>query len=488
MNWFSSSISSSTPSSSLGFVGSVKLLLVGEAGDRPWTNVLMIFFPFAVISKYVGWSPTAQFLLSLAALIPFAERLGFCTENLAEYTSDTLAGLMNASMGNAPELIIAIFALKADLIPITQKSLLGSILSNLMLVMGMSYIVGGYFHFELVHSTALSQTNALLLILLVAAHGFATIFSQTGAVFLNVLKLSYVSAIVLLILYLAYLVFQLKSHVSLFDDEEEEGELEDSTNAKLEDSTKAGFEDSTKAKFEDSTHAKFEDSTKAKFEDSAKAKFEDNPKPITPVVVVVSASGSDAERLPLLKSRNPQHPHEITSAIAIMTQDDDDDKLKLSFRGSIIGLAVVAGLIALLSELLTDSISKSAAQMGISEGFVATILTPIAGNAAEHWSAVTFAAKGRLNVSLGIAVGSSIQIGLFLIPVITLSAWASGKVMSYDYGVFEVSTLAFAVFLAIYASQHGKVQWLMGLILVSSYVIVITGYLLQNERKGTIVT
>ena len=468
------SLTANTPS--LGFVGSVKLLLVGEAGDRPWTNVLMIFFPFAVISKYVGWNPTAQFLLSLAALIPFAERLGFCTENLAEYTSDTLAGLMNASMGNAPELIIAIFALKADLIPITQKSLLGSILSNLMLVMGMSFIVGGYYHFELVHSTALSQTNALLLILLVAAHGFATIFYQTKASNINVLKLSYVSAIVLLILYLAYLVFQLKSHSSLFDDEDEE--LEDSTTA-LEASTTAGLEDSTQAKFED---------TNAKVEYSTKAKFEDNPKPITPVVVVVSASGSDAERLPLLKSRNPQHPPEITSAIALIThQDDDDDKLKLSFRGSIIGLAVVAGLIALLSEILTDSISKSAAQMGISEGFVATILTPIAGNAAEHWSSVTFAAKGRLNVSLGIAIGSSIQIGLFLIPVITLSAWAAGKEMSYNFGVFEVSTLAFAVFLAIYASQHGKVQWIMGLILVSSYVIVITGYLLQNDRTGEIV-
>ena len=453
--------SSTASSHHLGFVGSVKLILIGEAGERPWTNTLLLFFPLALIAKYVGWNPTAQFLLSLVALIPFAERLGFCTENLAEYTSDTLAGLMNASMGNAPELIIAIFALRADLITVTYKSLLGSILSNLMLVMGMSFIVGGYFHFELVHSTALSQTNALLLILLIAAHGFATIFAKTGASEINVLKLSYVSAIILLILYLAFLIFQLKSHASLFDDddgEDEEEEKEPADASVLAEDGACSFADSTIA-----NHP---------------------PNPIPVLVISSTSEFSDAaERLPLstdMKAHtHPHHDETSPATVMIVTKE-----LKLSFRGSIIGLAVVAGLIALLSEVLTDSIAQSAAQMGISEGFVATILTPIAGNAAEHWSAVRFAAKGRLNISLSIAIGSSIQIGLFLIPLITLIAWAAGKEMSYDYGAFEASTLAFAVFLAIFASQHGRVQWLMGLILILAYVIVVTGYLLETDRIG----
>jgi Ca2+:H+ antiporter len=137
-----------------------------------------------------------------------------------------------------------------------------------------------------------------------------------------------------------------------------------------------------------------------------------------------------------------------------------------------VALAAFAALIAVLSEVLTDSIEKSAKQLHISEGFVATILTPIAGNAAEHWSAVTFAAKGRLNVSLGIAIGSSIQVGLFIIPAVTLVAWLWNKSLSYDYGVFGVVSLGLSIFLSMHATQNGRVQWILGAVLLLVYILI----------------
>ena len=121
------------PAKGLGLVGAARLLLVGTPAERPWTNALLVFVPFVFLSYAWSWSSGATFALSLVALIPLAERLGFCTECLSEYTSDTFAGLINATMGNAPELLIAIFALRSSSLRIVQISLLGSVLLRLAL-------------------------------------------------------------------------------------------------------------------------------------------------------------------------------------------------------------------------------------------------------------------------------------------------------------------------------------------------------------------
>jgi Ca2+:H+ antiporter len=441
---------------SLGLVGSTKLVLFGVKGERPWTNVLLIFVPITLLVHRGGDNAGASFLLSLVSLIPLAERLGFCTESLAEYTSDTFAGLINASMGNAPELIIALFALRADLIVITYKSLLGSILSNLLLVLGMSFFVGGLYHVELTHSTALTPVNSLLLLFLLGSHAIATVFARAaGASSESVLSVSRAAAVLLLLLYILFLVFQMKTHAMLFDDEEEKEEKEDD-DAHLMVAESNASDVSSAVEIPSITVA---DSAAAGDDTAGKTTADASPD---------TSADNQVEFEPLSRAASPA----------------SEEEPKLSHRGSIFALAAFAALIAVLSEVLTDSIEQSAKQLHISEGFVATILTPIAGNAAEHWSAVTFAAKGRLNVSLGIAIGSSIQVGLFIVPAVTLVAWLWNKTLSYDYGVFGVVSLGLAIFLSMHATQNGRVQWILGAILLLVYILISVAYFYELDAVG----
>ena len=123
---------------------SFRLVLIGQPGDRPWFNVGLIFVPLAFASS--GWPDSVRFFLAIAAMIPLAERLGFATESVADHSNDTLGGLLNATCGNLPELIIACFAIRDGLLRVVQLSLLGSVLSNLLLVLGTAFLVGGFKH------------------------------------------------------------------------------------------------------------------------------------------------------------------------------------------------------------------------------------------------------------------------------------------------------------------------------------------------------
>ena len=118
------------------FLDSFRLVFIGQKGDRPWFNVALVFVPIAFASKSAGWPDTARFFIAVGAMIPLAERLGFATESVADHSNDTFGGLLNATCGNLPELIIAIFAIRDGLLRVVQLSLLGSILSNLLLVLG----------------------------------------------------------------------------------------------------------------------------------------------------------------------------------------------------------------------------------------------------------------------------------------------------------------------------------------------------------------
>jgi len=486
----------------LGPLASARLLLLGTPAERPWTNCLLVFIPLAVASGAL-WSAGATFALTLAALVPLAERLGFCTEQLAEYVPDTVAGLMNASMGNAPELIIALFALRAHLVAVTAASLLGSILSNLLLVLGTSLLVGGLAHFELRFSTALAPTHALLLGACAAAHALATAAARAGAPAADVLRLSRAAAAVLLALYAAFLVFQLRTHARLFDDGEGEGEGEG----------EGGGAAAPRAAARDAAADAAEGGGAAAGAEGAET---------APLVAAASAEGAGAAPLarggaaaaPPAPEAGAQPGGRLFSAAtppaaagggvagkaaAAAAADgdvddgngDDDEPTRslaaaaadgggeprLSFLGSVVALAVVAALVAVLSEVLTASIEAGAAALGLSERFVCTILTPIAGNAAEHWSAVTFARKNRLDVSLGIAVGSSVQIGLFLMPLMTLVGGAWGEPLSYDFGALEAAALAASVLLAAAASAQGRAHWMQGAVLLAAYAIVCAGFL-----------
>lgn len=172
-------------------------------------NILLVCMPIAIISYGAQWSDAFTFIFSLLALAPLAERLGFVTEQLALHTNDTIGGLLNATFGNATELIVAITALKRGLYRLVQLSLLGSILSNMLLVLGCSFLAGGYYHKTQVYGTISSQMNSTLLMIASMGIAFPTILSATSEEsHLSELGYSRATSIILFLLYFAFLYFQ----------------------------------------------------------------------------------------------------------------------------------------------------------------------------------------------------------------------------------------------------------------------------------------
>lgn len=172
-------------------------------------NILLVCTPVAIISYYADWPSTVTFIFSLIALAPLAERLGFVTEQLAIHTNETIGGLLNASFGNATELIVAITALKRGLYKLVQLSLLGSILSNMLLVLGCAFFFGGYKHKIQYFGTISSQMNASLLMLATMGILFPTILSNTfEESTLGEMGYSRATSVILFLLYIAFLYFQ----------------------------------------------------------------------------------------------------------------------------------------------------------------------------------------------------------------------------------------------------------------------------------------
>jgi Ca2+:H+ antiporter len=174
-------------------------------------NILLLLTPIAIISYYAEWPSTITFIFSLLALAPLAERLGFVTEQLALHTNETIGGLLNATFGNATELIVAITALKRGLYKLVQLSLLGSILSNMLLVLGCAFFFGGYKHKIQYFGTISSQMNASLLMLATMGILFPTILSNTNEEStLGELGFSRATSLILFLLYFAFLYFQVR--------------------------------------------------------------------------------------------------------------------------------------------------------------------------------------------------------------------------------------------------------------------------------------
>ena len=179
-------------------------------------NILLRCMPIAIISYAAAWPDACTFIFSLLALAPLAERLGFVTEQLAIHTNDTIGGLLNATFGNATELIVAITAMKRGLYRLVQLSLLGSILSNMLLVLGCSFLAGGYYHKTQTFGTISSQMNSTLLMIATMGIVFPTILSGTNEES-NLSELGYArgTSLVLFLLYFAFLYFQVRPSIPL---------------------------------------------------------------------------------------------------------------------------------------------------------------------------------------------------------------------------------------------------------------------------------
>ncbi|KAG8740659.1 hypothetical protein FRC10_004069 [Ceratobasidium sp. 414] len=400
-----------------------------------WLNVLLVFIPigwalhFTMPDNYI-----AVFVTTFIAIIPLAKLLGFATEELALRVGQTIGGLLNATFGNAVELIVAIVALLKCEIRVVQSSLIGSILSNLLLVLGMCFFAGGTRYSEQGFMASAAQLNSSLLtisviaVLLPAAFHFAVKTTSDPDEGFDILHMSHGVAIVLLLIYACYLFFQLWSHAHLYDEGEHSGDAVASTAYPVGRSLK-GTGRSLKG-----------------FAMSAIGKKQ----------------SADEEAHP-----EPLHREE---------EEEEVEEPQLNVVSAILLLVIVTVFVAFTAEFLVDSIDGLTATGGISKEFVGLILLPIVGNAAEHVTAVTVSVKDKLDLSIGVAVGSSIQIALFVIPLLVIIAWGLDKPLTLLNDPFESVVLFLSVLVVNYVVSDGKSNWLEGMILMMLYVIVAVSF------------
>ncbi|KAI9798145.1 MAG: hypothetical protein M1825_005649, partial [Sarcosagium campestre] len=366
-----------------------------------WINVLLIAVPVGIIVNYLKIAPVAIFVINFIAIIPLAALLSYATEEIALRVGETLGGLLNATFGNAVELIVSIIALFQDEIVIVQTSLIGSMLSNLLLVMGMAFFCGGLNRIEQFFNVTVAQTAASLLALAIgslviptAFHKFADVENDEG----QIRKLSRGTAIILLVIYGCYLFFQLKTHTSMYNEPSQKGV------------------DRNKAK--GAAHQG---------------------------IAQIGAGMAST-----VGGKQGQD-------VGYKVEDAEIEVPQLSVLTAILTLAGSTALVGLCAEFMVSSIDAVTETSGISKTFVGLILVPIVGNAAEHATAVTVAIKDKMDLALGVCLGSSLQIALFVLPFIVIIGWIGDKNdMTLSFDAFQVIVLFVAVLLVNYLIQDGK--------------------------------
>jgi Ca2+:H+ antiporter len=348
---------------------------------KPSLDWLLVLVPVAAVLHYTGASPTWTFFISCGAIVPLAGWIGRSTEDLAAKIGDGPGAVLNATFGNAAELIIGWMALRRGLTAVVKASLTGSILGNVLLVLGAAILAGGIRHQEQRFNRSGARSQATMLLLAAIGLVMPAVYHHVGGRRVAFLEgnLSLAIAVVLLATYFLGLWFSLHTHKELF----------------------AGC----------------------------------GPPPKEPA--------ADEGRAPMLRGR----------AIAV--------------------LVVATAFVAWLSEILVGSVEAAAHALGMTDIFIGIIVVAIAGNAAEHATAVLLARKNRMDLALGIALGSSIQIALVVAPFLVIASHFCGPApMDLVFSAPEVIAIVVAVLLAAQIAGDGESNWLEGVQLLAVYVIL----------------
>jgi Ca2+:H+ antiporter len=340
-------------------------------------SLLLIFLPLAILAEFGGWSELWVFWLSALGIIPMAHYIGASTESLARFTGPRLGGLLNATLGNAAELIITIIAIRAGLLELVKASITGSILGNLLLVLGMSMLFGGlkngWQSFDRKHAT----NNAILLTLAVIALVVPSLLSHyigpDESVEVEVLSIGV--AAIMIVLYALGLFFSYKATKS--------------------------------------------------------------------PVVTPAEDAHEAHHGP-----------------------------NWSLRTSLVILGAATIGVAYLSELLIGAVEPVVESVGISEFFLGIILIPLIGNVAEHLVAVQVAIRNKMELSVEISLASSLQIALFVAPVLVFISLLMGNPLQLIFNQFELIALIACVLIAALVSADGESNWLEGAELLAIYLIL----------------
>ena len=337
---------------------------------------LLILAPAALAFQSFGvGGETAVFLASAVSLIPLAGLLGRATEEAALYTGPQIGALLNATLGNAAELIITIIALREGLVDLVKASIAGSIIGNILVVLGLSLLVGGLKNGTQVFDAKAAGTNATMMALAVVALTIPAVFAlgppETRPAGHNIEFLSDGLAVVLIVVYALYIFYSLR-----------QGSPE------------------TEAWKEEQIHSTM--------------------------------------KLPM--------------ALGLMA-------------------ATTVGIV-IMSELLVGAVEPVAAQWGLSELFIGVMLVPLVGNIAEHIVAVQVAYQNKMDLSLGIAIGSGLQIALFVTPVLVWISVLFGNPMTLVFNGYELAGLIGAALIAVLISVDGESNWLEGVQLLALYIML----------------
>ncbi|KLU92147.1 vacuolar calcium ion transporter [Magnaporthiopsis poae ATCC 64411] len=387
-------------------------------------NVLIFFVPVGLAAGILGWSPTWIFTLNFLAIIPLAAILSFATEEISVKLGETVGGLVNATFGNAVELIVSVIALRQGQIEVVQASMLGSILSNLLLVMGMCFLLGGVANMrtsdgegqEQEFSSGTAQTTSSLMTLSAASMIIpATLYgvldgndADPKEKEQSILVLSRGTSIILLMLYCLYLWFQLNTHKNLFI-------------------------------------------SKAETERANSVNGSASPNGINSTTSTVV---SDEEAQSSVGGEEDDETHMLWWAAALV----------------LVGTTVV---ISFCADYLVESIEPIVETGILSRAFIGLILIPIVGNAAEHVTACVVAVRNKMDLALGVAIGSSIQIALLVTPALVITGWLIlDQPMSLRFETFQTVAFALSVLVVTFTVNDGKSNYLEGAMLLGLYIII----------------
>ncbi|KAF8995975.1 Sodium/calcium exchanger protein-domain-containing protein [Cyathus striatus] len=375
-------------------------------------NFCLLFIPVSWALHFTHQSPTLIFVFSALGILPLAALLGLGTEQIALRTSQSVGGLLNATLGNVIEMIIAGIALKECELELVQSSLLGGLISNLLLVLGCAFVVGGFRFHQQEFQPMVAQLNSSLLIVSVISLIIPAAFHEylenrlSAVTELNIhLQLSRGSAIILILIYIAYLFFQFYSHNHLFLD--------------------------------------------------------------------TTQSISTSSTRSTLSRKDTMETLPVPSTCSISTTESEPEHAKLNTPFALFLLVATTALAYVTAENLVNSLEGLvAAHPSVSKEWITLIIIPVISNAAEHATAVIVASKGKFDLAMSVAVGSCIQISLFVIPVLILVAWGMGKPLTLLFDPLETIVLFFSVLLVKFSVEDGKSHWMSGLALIATYILI----------------
>jgi Ca2+:H+ antiporter len=340
---------------------------------------LLVFVPVAIaLEHFLPEQHILVFATAALAVLPLAGWMSHATEKLAEKSGEGVGGLLNATFGNAAELIIALAALRAGLHDVVKASIAGSIIGNILLVLGASMLAGGLRFREQTYNAAGARSQATLLTLAAIAIVVPAAYEKSVSAFYpeGIQLVSIAIAIVLLVVYVLFLFFSLGSHKSLF------------------------------------------------------------------------------------KGSHHHHAREVHTK-------------PWSTKKSVLVLATATAAIAWVSEILVGAIEPTAHQFGLNNIFIGVFVVAILGNAAEHASAIAAAMKNRMDLSLSIAIGSSVQVAMFVAPVLVLASLVIGpKPMDLAFSGGLVLSIMLSVLITAQVAGDGRSDWLKGIQLLAVYLIL----------------